>query len=145
MRSSDVEYGALPQPKADVTQKEYCTPLSQYTLAMNIPKSASDPERTGAVMDYLDWLSYRECLPILMTNMCYKGVSDPQDIEMITVALEAEVIDIGQIIECTGEFMTTQCGPDKMLAGSNTFTSDWAARTKVINKKLSKLFTDGEG
>lgn len=144
MRESDVEYGPLPQAKADETQSRYYTPLSQYTFAMNIPKSASDPARTGAVMDYLCWLSYQNVLPHLMANMCYKGVSDPQDIEMINAILEAEIIDIGQIIDFTGSFLTEECGPNKMLAGNNTFSSDWNAQRRAVEKQMDKLFKNAD-
>ena len=141
MRDSVAEYGVLPIPKLDVTQTDYCTPLSMYTFAMNIPLTASDPERTGAIMDYLAWVSYYDVLPVLQTNMCYKGVSDPLDIEMQHMLLESETVDLGQIYGWTTSFLTKICGEKKLLAGNNTFASDWAATTEKMEAEIEKQFS----
>ena len=142
VRDADVEFGLLPIPKADVSQKEYCTPLSVYTFAMNIPVTAADPERTGKIMDYLAFSSYKDVLPVLQTNLCYKGVSDPTDIEMMNILLETETVDLGDIYNLTTSFTNDVCGVNKMLAGNNTFASGLASITEQVDTKIQELFEE---
>ena len=141
-RESDAEYGILPVPKYMEEQTDYNTMVSQYTFALNIPLTAGDPERTGAIMDYLAYQSYSNVIPVLQTNMCYKGVSDPNDIEMMDVLLSTQTLDIGQLYGWTADFLNTACGESKMLKGVNTFVSDWAKRTDQIESKIEKQFTE---
>lgn len=141
-RESDAEYGILPVPKYTEDQADYNTLVSQYTFALNIPLTAGDPERTGAIMDYLAYQSYKNVIPVLQTNMCYKGVSDPNDIEMMDILLSTQTLDLGQIYGWTLDFLNTACGESKMLKGVNTFVSDWAKRTEKIEGQIEKLFAE---
>ena len=57
--------------------------MSQYTLALSIPKTVADPETVGACLDYLEWASFTECSPVVKDALCYKGVRDDDSIEML--------------------------------------------------------------
>ena len=57
-------------------QSKYYSTVSQYTLALSIPKTVADPETVGACLDYLEWASFTECIPVVQDALCYKGVRD---------------------------------------------------------------------
>ena len=69
-------------------------------------------------------------------------VSDPLDIEMQRMLLESETVDLGQIYGWTTSFLTKICGEKKLLAGNNTFASDWAATTEKIEAEIAKQFAE---
>lgn len=94
-RESDMEYGVIPMPKYDANQSRYYTPISQYGMVVTIPLTVSDPERSGYVIDYMNWMSHRDVYPTLLTNMCYKGVRDDDSIEMLDVIFDSVQADIG--------------------------------------------------
>ncbi len=141
-RESETIYGILPTPKMDEQQEDYCSPLSEKALGMNIPLTASDPERTGAIMDYLAYVSYRDVLPVLQNNLCYRGLQDSVDIEMMDIILETEQLDIGMVYGWTADFLNDVCGAIKMLKGNNTFMSSWTKQEKKIQDRIDKQFEE---
>ena len=141
-RESETVYGILPTPKMDTQQEVYCSPLSEKALGINIPLTASDPERTGAIMDYLAYVSYQDVLPVLQNTLCYRGLQDPMDIEMMDIILETEQLDIGMVYGWTADFLNDVCGESKMLKGNNTFTSSWNSQVKKIQENIDKQFSE---
>ena len=132
------EFGIVPSPKYDENQERYYTNLSQYTFALNIPSTAENPERTGAVIDYLAFLSYNDIIPILQESLCYKGLRDDDSIEMMNLILNTEVLDIGIATNLTAELFT-KIGND-IVTGKLNFVSTVEKQSKSINKKIEKLF-----
>lgn len=141
-RESETIYGILPSPKMDEKQKTYASPLSEKALGINVPLTASDPERTGAVMDYLAYVSYNDVIPTLQDNLCYKGLQDPMDIEMMQIILETEQLDIGMVYGWTADFLNDVCGENKMLKGNNTFNSSWNRQVEKIQSSIDKQFAE---
>ena len=94
-RDSDVRYGILPIPMLDESQDEYVTTVNQYTLTMNVPLTASDMERTGDILCYLEYLSWKNVIPELQRSLCYKGLGDEDSIQMMNIILDTTVVDIG--------------------------------------------------
>lgn len=137
-RSSETEYGILPLPKYDEEQQDYCTIVSQYTFALNIPLTASDPERTGAIIDYLSFLGWRDVLPVMQESFCYKGARDEDSIEMMNILLDTRTVDFGFIYGWTTNLITGLC--DKMLTGSNSFASSYASAKDGIEADIAKAF-----
>lgn len=137
-RDSDTRYGIIPIPKMDETQEQYHNSISSYTLAMNIPIVASDPERTGLVMDYLAFLSYQNVIPVVQEAMCYKGLRDEDSIEMLEIILETESLDFGNCTGITNGFLNSVC--KDILSGNNKFVSTYTGQTKSMEGKIEKLF-----
>ena len=140
-RECDVNYGILPMPKADVAQDRYHSLISEKAFGLNIPLTASDVERTGAIMDYMAYISYYDVIPVFQENLCYKGVSSPVDIEMMDIILESEFVDIGIIYGWTNSFLNDVCG-SKITNGNNTFSSGWASQQQNIQTSIDKYFNE---
>ena len=140
MRSSDVEYGVLPLPKYDENQPQYYSNVSQYTLALSIPKTVTDPEVVGACLDYLEYASYKEVIPVLQESLCYKGVRDDDSIDMYEIIKQTQYADIGSLFGWTSGFMATQC--EKAYKKNLNFSSDFASNQKIIEDKIEQTLTD---
>ncbi|MBE6613543.1 MAG: hypothetical protein E7632_13745 [Ruminococcaceae bacterium] len=132
------EFGILPAPKYDETQDRYYTNLSQYTFALNIPKSAKDPARTGTVIDYLAFLSYNDVMPVLQQSLCYKGMRNDDSIEMMNLILETEIVDLTVATGIGNDTINGICG--SIVKGNLKFASTIASKEKMINSKIDKLF-----
>ena len=139
-RESDVEYGILPTPKLDESQEQYYSNLSQYTFALNIPAVASDPERTGTIIDYLAYLSYRDVIPVLFESFCYKGVRDEDSIDMLNLLMDTETIDFGSAAGISTDFMTEIS--KQIVTGKTQFASAFEKKTKTMEKAIEKLFAE---
>lgn len=140
-RSAEFEYGLLPMPKLDPEQKQYATNISQYTFALNIPVTASDPERTGRIIDYICYLSYNDVIPVLQEALCYKGMRDEDSIEMMNLMLETETIDLGVCAGLTYDFLSKIANNE--LKGKKEFMSTFEKNSKTIKKNIDKLFGQG--
>ncbi|MBQ4605142.1 MAG: hypothetical protein IJB15_00460, partial [Clostridia bacterium] len=115
--------------------------ISEKAFGLNIPLTASDVERTGAIMDYMAYISYYDVIPVFQENLCYKGVSSPVDIEMMDIILESEFVDIGIIYGWTNSFLNDVCG-SKITNGNNTFSSGWASQQQKIQTSIDKYFNE---
>jgi len=93
-------------------------------------------------MDYLAYVSYQDVLPVLQNTLCYRGLQDPMDIEMMDIILETEQLDIGMVYGWTADFLNDVCGESKMLKGNNTFTSSWNSQVKKIQENIDKQFAE---
>ncbi len=137
-RETDVEYGILPVPKLDEQQENYCTIVSQYTFALNIPMTATDPERTGAIIDYLAYLGWRDILPVMQNSFCYKGARDEDSIEMMNILLDTRTVDLGVVYGWTTDLLANLC--TKMLEGNDIFMSSYEASKEKILSDIEKMF-----
>ncbi len=136
------EYGVLPFPKYDEQQQSYHTTISAHTLASNIPKTASDPARTGNILDYLAYKSYYDVIPVLQEALCYKGVRDDDSIEMLNILLETQHSDIGFLYGPSMDMIQSLCNKSNLLNGNGNFASTLEKQTKQINKNIETLFAD---
>ncbi len=136
-RNMDTRYGIIPIPKQSAEQEQYHNSISNYTLAMNIPIVAADPERTGLVMDYLSYLSYNDVIPVVQEAMCYKGLRDVDSMEMLELILKSEVLDFGNCAGITSKFLTAICAD--IPEGNSRFASTFASQEKSMNENLAKL------
>lgn len=62
-RNQKSDFGILPLPKADEKQEKYLTYSDQWGLALAMPKTAKDPDRTGAILETMAQLSYELIRP----------------------------------------------------------------------------------
>ena len=94
LRNMSDDYGILPFPKYDETQKEYHSYAHDQYLSFGIPTTASDTSCAGAVLECLSEYSYLNTMPAYL-NVALKGkyMSDAQSREMIDLIVNGLVID----------------------------------------------------
>ena len=96
-RDSDVTFGILPAPKENEAQKEYYSCWSFCNLtAYVLPKTLSDPERTGDVMEIMAHLSVYSLTPAYMEQtLIGKASRDAESEPMIYLILDNRNYDLG--------------------------------------------------
>lgn len=63
LREWDGNFGLLPQPKFDESQESYESNVCSGCFSFCIPNTNTNLERTGTIVDYLTYESYKELLP----------------------------------------------------------------------------------
>lgn len=139
-RELEFEYGVIPAPKYDEAQADYYTMASEYALSLVVPKTASDPDMTGRVLDYMAYRGKVDVIPALQVQLCYKGMRDDDSIEMFETILSTLSLDIGYMFGWTQSLVKTLCGDD-MLNGNDKFASSFAAQKDQIKSAIEKTLT----
>jgi len=141
-RESDVRYGVLPIPKLEETQDNYATTVNQYTLTMNIPLTVSDASRTGDILCYMEYLSWKNVIPELQRSLSYKGLGDEESIAMMNSILDTTVVDIGVAYGWTLPLLDSLC--NDMLKGKQSFASSLEKQNSKIQKEIEKSISSDE-
>ena len=135
-REIEFEYGILPLPKFEETQSRYYTMISEYTLALQIPKTVADPEVSGTVVDYMAYHGYYDIVPVMQTTFCYKGTRDEDSIEMMNITLDTMTVDFGYLYDWSKSIVNTLA--ENIAAGKDTFASSMKSAEKLVNSKIKK-------
>jgi hypothetical protein len=94
LRDMESDYGLLPIPKYDSSQKEYRTGAGGLVVA--IPATASDTDRTGMVTEALTYYGRRYAYPAYVeTAISIKGTRDEEAQESLEIILNSAVYNFG--------------------------------------------------
>ena len=102
MRSLKSEYGVLPLPKYDETQKEYYTVVDGGANIMFVPITTNEKQReiVGAIVESMSALSYRDVIPTYCgMALEQKGTRDEESIAMLRKILDSRVIDFAYLYD----------------------------------------------
>lgn len=138
-RDSDTEYGLLPIPKYAPDQEKYYNTVSESAFSLAIPLSNKDPERTGAIVDYLNYESYHSVLPELQSALTYKELRDEDSLEMLDIILETRVADIGYMYGWTKSLMDTLAV--NLNSSKSIIASTVAKQTEKIKIAMEETMT----
>lgn len=97
MRDMEQEFGVIPVPKYEESQDGYCS-LYHYTLsyAYSVPVTLTDPERTGAVLEYLCFASADTLRPAYYdVTLSGKYAWDDESAAMLDIIFDNAVYDVG--------------------------------------------------
>ncbi len=137
-RDSDVTFGIIPAPKENEAQQEYYSCYSCGNLtAYSLPKTISDTERTGDIMEIMAHLSKYSLTPAYVEQtLIGKASRDEESEPMIYLILENRNYDLGAVYDWGGvrNGITTIKDPDKV-------SSTLASRNKVGKKALDKYIS----
>jgi len=100
LRSMDDDYGVLPMPKFNEEQEDYATIVDGGADIMTVPRTITNPELVGAVIESMSAESYNHILPEYL-NMALeqKGVRDEESIEILRDILASRYIDFGYMYD----------------------------------------------
>ncbi len=88
-RDLDFEYGILPYPKYDLSQEGYATRTSSAISVFFVPVSATDPERSAAVLEAMNDESCRTVIPAYYeTALKVKYVRDDESVQVLDMVRE---------------------------------------------------------
>ncbi|MBR5452513.1 MAG: extracellular solute-binding protein [Clostridia bacterium] len=98
LRNMQDDYGILPYPKYDDSQKEYYSYSHDQYTAFAIPITSSKPDTAGAMLEAMASYAYRDTQPAYF-NTALKGkyMSDPQSRKMLDIVVEGFMVDAAWI------------------------------------------------
>ncbi len=98
-RDREGEYGIIPYPKFDEAQQEYLT-LSVSPGILAVPKTVSDQEFVGIIIEALNAESHKQVLPVYYeTALKAKYVHDSDSAKMVDLVREGRVFDMGYVYD----------------------------------------------
>lgn len=110
------------------------------TLMTTIPASASDPERSGVILDALAFDSYKNLMePYYETYLNQKGARNKDSAEMLKIIRETRVINVGQMFGWTGS--VTSSITSLVEKGDASVASAIAKAKPSIEKSIDKTLT----
>ena len=93
-------YGILPFPKYDEAQDGYYTMLDGCSPMIAVPKTASNVEMIGAVMEAMGEYSYKHVVPAYYDmTLKVKGTRDENSIEMLDLTFAGRIVDFAFVYD----------------------------------------------
>ncbi len=100
MRNLEDEYGVLPLPKYDEGQDEYFTVTDGGADIMTIPKTITNPEMVGALVEAMSAYSYNNITSeYIGTALEQKGTRDERSIVMLRSILDSRLMDFSYLYD----------------------------------------------
>ncbi|MBE6653314.1 MAG: hypothetical protein E7610_07875 [Ruminococcaceae bacterium] len=141
MRNTDQEYGVVPMPKFDESQKDYRTLLHDQFSVVAVPTTVKDErlDMVSAVIEAMASASYKIIKPVYYEEtLRTKIAQDPQSAAMMDIITESIYIDAGMLYSRNFEYFHSS-----LRALINSGVNDATSRFKTIQKKsqtkLNKL------
>ncbi len=103
-RSMEIDFGIIPQPKFDEDQDNYYATVSLACAdSIVVPSSATNLERTGAIIEALSAEGYYCMKDAYYDNVLKaKGARDEESSEMLDIIFENRVFDLGYMYDWGG-------------------------------------------
>lgn len=140
MRDADFEFGLVPVPKYDEAQEEYYSIASFPYMLYGIPKDASDPDMSSAVMEALASESYRTVSPALYeTALKVKYSSDDDASKMYDIIRGSMTYDIGRVFNDSLDSLTYSLFRNSLQNNSTNWASTFAKNEAKLEKLLAAL------
>ena len=137
MRDAEFEFGILPYPLYDETQKEYNNLISTGLVSsVSVPVTCRDTEKTGATLEAMAFGSTTTLTPAYYDNaLKTRYVRDEESGEMLDIIFATRVYDLGFIFDWGGAgSLVTNLSSAK----STDIASRWQKIQKVAQKALDK-------
>ena len=104
LRSMEEDFGIVPLPKQDETQKDYYTPLSAWiSRSIAMPTTCGNPEMVGAVIDAMSRESTETVVPAYFNNLMNQKIArDEESIDMLKMIFGSIIYDLGAVFNWGG-------------------------------------------
>ncbi len=136
LRNFEDEYGILPMPKLDETQKEYLTMVGGHHSVLAIPKTAKDTEFIGTIVEALSAESWKTVTPTLYEiALKTRYLRDSESKEIMDTIINNVVFDFGYVYN-TGFSYILQ---NMMREGNSNFQSFYNKNKTNANYKLKQV------
>ena len=136
LREMEYDFGVLPNPKYDENQERYSTCVSGAGSMVVVPKSCTDPEFVGTMLEAMAAISYDMITPDLIDVLAStKNVRDPESSEIVQMIIRSRNFDTARMhdISVDGYVETL------LRAKSTDVASHFAKNEKLWTKTLQKL------
>ena len=139
-RDMETDFGLLPYPKWDASQKDYCNTMHAYgTSYICVPVTAEDPARAGAVIEALAYYGKQLITPAYYdTTLKGKYFRDEESAAMLDIIFSSRFFDIGMYYQIGGY---NEKVIQMMQQGNTDFVSMYAKNETAALKKLEEINT----
>lgn len=132
-RSWDMDITLLPPPKFDEAQESYHSMMSNCSMGVSVPATASDIERTGTIIEAMNAYSYKAIDKVYYElTLQDKLARDENSIRMLDIITEARVVDIAVLNESAWD--------NVIWAFLNSFEKNGASQLASLTEKHQKAF-----
>ena len=98
MRNMETNFGIIPMPKYELTQKDYAHYVHPTASALSIPTTNNNLERTGIILEALAAESYYTVRPAYYEiSINGKFLRDEESIEMLDIILASRVYELAEM------------------------------------------------
>jgi len=137
-RSLEIDFGILPYPKYDEHQDEYIS--NNWSGLLVIPIDAKDIDMTGAVSEYLGYLSGEMVLPLYYDVLLdTKFARDEESSEMLDIIFGNSAYDIGMVYSNFNNLFYTLVYMHR--DGNPDFASYYATYESTVQASYDKAFS----
>ncbi|MBQ4290668.1 MAG: hypothetical protein II719_05685 [Clostridia bacterium] len=99
-REMEDDFGIVPNPKYDSDQDRYYQRVDPGSGMFSIPVTTPSVEKTGAVAEYMSWLSHNTVLPAYYEiTIKTKRVRDEDAVEMLDIIRNSRVFEFGDLYQ----------------------------------------------
>lgn len=138
LRNAGNDYGIIPYPKYDEEQDDYVTIVDGGFTVLAVPKSVTDPERSGIIAEALCAETYKNVIPVYYEiALKEKGARDEESIEMIDFIMSKRVYDFGYVYDNWKGFGF--CIESLVKNGDPNFASYYASHINSVEKAYSDM------
>ena len=107
LREWEGNFGLMPQPKYDENQESYNSNIFGNCLSFCIPNTNTELERTGIIVDYLTYESYRSLLPRYYDiHVALKSLERQESIEVLKLIRGTRGCEVSVPYGWTGDLNT---------------------------------------
>ena len=143
-RESDVEYGIVPFPKYDEAQENYRLFFqTNGPFMFAVPKFASNPERTGIILEALSAEGYKQVIPIYYEKaLKAKYLQDEESTKILDLITENRTISFSYLHDnfneaCLGFGIAFNNGYENFSTFYASMESQVRARIALVEKAFS--------
>ena len=142
LRDMKSDYGVIPYPKLDEAQDGYYTLARNVYSSFGIPKTCTDPDMVGAVMEALGSENYRTTSPVYFeTALKVKYSHDDVTSQMYDIIKNGLKFNFGFTFNAaTGNFANNFV--DAVRKGDGNWASTYASKKDAAEQKLQKFYED---
>ena len=146
LREMDVDFGVLPFPKYQASQKNYGHFVHSTTALLSIPITCKDKDNVSALVEAMAAKSMYTLTPayydVVLTGKAFR---DEESADMLDIILKSRTFDLGGI----HMFDWGNIGsifPEIVRSGSNNYASLYkrgiSRATATMNKDIDKILSD---
>ncbi len=136
LREMEYDFGVLPNPKFEESQERYSTCVSGAGSMVVVPKSCTDPEYVGTMLEAMAAISYDMITPDLIDVLAStKNVRDPESSEIVQMIIRSRNFDTARM----HDIQVDQYVVTLLTSASTDVASHFAKNEKVWTKTLDKL------
>jgi len=139
LKAMDDDFGIVPIPKLDESQKDYLSFVNCHSTLMCLPATIGEYERTGIIIEALAAESYRKVTPAYYDVVLQiKTTRDEESADMLDYVTQNRIWDMGYVYDIGG---LTGYSHQLITSKSKNFASYYEKNEKAAEKKLEKMIS----